>query len=154
MGLGGAAWLMTGGTSGFGGGAGGYLLAVAAAVIWASYSLLTKRLGDFPTSAVALFCLASAALALLCHLLLEPRTAIATADVPYLIAVGLGPLGASFYFWDRAMKDGDPRVIGALAYLTPLLSTSLVAATGGGRLTAHAAIAGVLIVGGAVVGRR
>ena len=38
-----------------------------------------------------------------------------------LIAVmGLGPLGAAFFLWDKALKLGDPRQIGILSYLTPL----------------------------------
>jgi len=67
---------------------------------------------------------------------------------------GLGPLGASFYLWDRAVKDGDPRVIATLAYLTPLLSTLWLTLFGGGRLTPASVAAAVLIVGGAVVGSR
>jgi drug/metabolite transporter (DMT)-like permease len=37
----------------------GYLAAARAAVVWASYSLLTKRLPPFPTTAVGSFCLLS-----------------------------------------------------------------------------------------------
>ena len=45
-------------------------------------------------------------------------------------------MGAAFFLWDRALKRGDPRVIGNLAYLTPLLSTLLLVALGPGTLTA------------------
>lgn len=61
-------------------------------------------------------------------------------------------MGAAFYLWDRALKDGDPRTIGTLAYLTPLLSTLLLAATGAGTLTPLTLAAGGLIVGGALLG--
>jgi drug/metabolite transporter (DMT)-like permease len=74
------------------------------------------------------------------------------AEVPFLLLLGLGPMGAAFYLWDRALKDGDPRVVGTLAYLTPLLSTVLVATFGGGRLGSTSLGAMGLIVGGAVVG--
>jgi hypothetical protein len=48
-----------------------------------------------------------------------------------LAALGLGPMGTAFYLWDYAMKRGDPRVVGTLAYATPVLSTALLAlATG------------------------
>jgi len=155
MGFGGAALLVTGGKLGFSReGALGYLLALAAAVIWSTYSLLTKRIGDFPTSAVATFCLASGLLSLACHAIFEPRYVPAAADLPYLLLIGLGPMGAAFYLWDRAMKGGDPRVIGTLAYLTPLLSTFLIAASGEGRVTWVSLVAMALIVGGAVVGTR
>lgn len=130
----------------------GFLLAALAALIWSTYSLLTKRLGHVPTSAVSVSCLASGALSLACHALLEPAWRPAAAEVPALLLIGLGPMGAAFYLWDRALKDGDPRAIGTLAYLTPLLSTLLLAATGSGRVTPLALAAGGLIVGGAVLG--
>ncbi len=130
----------------------GYALAMAAAFIWSTYSLLTKRFGGFPTATVAWFCLLSGLLSLACHAAFEPRADIAPADWPALLLVGLGPMGASFYLWDRAMKDGDPRAIGTLSYLTPLLSTLWIAALGEGRVGATTAAAGALIVGGAAVG--
>jgi drug/metabolite transporter (DMT)-like permease len=153
LGFGGAALLVTGEGVGFTGGATpGYLLAIAAALVWSTYSLLTKRIGSFPTSTIATFCAVSGALSLACHALFEPRYVPTLADAPYLLAIGVGPMGAAFYLWDRAMKDGDPRVIGTLAYLAPLLSTALIAAFGEGRTGARAALAAALIVAGAVVG--
>lgn len=154
LGFSGAALLVAGsGRLGFPAGAlPGYALAVAGALIWSVYSLLTKRFGGFPTSTVSVFCLVSGLLSLLCHAALEPRHVPTPSEVPFLLFMGLGPMGASFYLWDRALKDGDPRVIGTLAYLTPLCSTALIAALGEGRLTASSAAAGVLIVGGALIG--
>ena len=155
MGFGGAALLVTGGRLGFSTeGIAGYLFALAAAFIWSTYSLLTKRLGDFPTSAVATFCLVSGLLSLACHALFEPGYVPTAAELPWLLLIGFGPMGAAFYLWDRAMKGGDPRVIGTLAYLAPLLSTFLIAASGEGRVGWPSLAALALIVGGAVVGTR
>jgi drug/metabolite transporter (DMT)-like permease len=132
----------------------GYAMAAGSALVWATYSLASRRLGAIPTAAVGGYCLASGAAALLCHALLEPRFVPSTADAPYLVLLGLGPMGAAFYLWDYAMKHGDPRAIGALAYLTPMFSTLLLVATGHGAL-APAALAGMLlIIGGAVIGAR
>jgi drug/metabolite transporter (DMT)-like permease len=153
LGFAGAALLVTGGRLGFQAASlPGHLLAIAAAIIWSTYSLLTKRVARFPTSAVASFCLASGLLALACHAALEPRYVPGAAELPWLVLIGVGPMGAAFYLWDRAMKDGDARVVGTLAYLTPLLSTLLVAVTGQGRLGPLSLAAMALIIGGAVVG--
>jgi drug/metabolite transporter (DMT)-like permease len=152
LGFAGAALLVTGGRLGFSGSPAGYALALAAAVIWSTYSLLTRRLGGFRTSAISTFCVVSGALSLLCHAAFEPRYHPALADLPWLLAIGIGPMGAAFYLWDRALKDGDPRVVGTLSYLTPLLSTALIAALGEGRVGASAAVAGAMIVGGALLG--
>jgi drug/metabolite transporter (DMT)-like permease len=153
LGFGGAALLVTGGRWSLDAkGLPGYSLALAAAVIWSTYSLLTKRVRRFPTSAIATFCLASGILALACHAALEPRYVPRASDVAWLVPLGLGPMGVAFYLWDRAMKDGDPRVIGTLAYVTPMLSTLLIAAAGEGRLGPLSASAMALIVGGAALG--
>lgn len=134
----------------------GYIIMAGAALTWAVYSLLTKRLPRFPTAAVGGFCLLSGLLSLAAFALtirsdvgLPPWT---LADVFSLIALGLGPMGGAFYAWDAALKRGDSRIIGSLAYLTPLFSTLILVAVGGKPLSWTAAAAMVLIVGGAVVG--
>ena len=159
LGLAGAALVITGGRFSLDlAHLSGYLFAVAAAFVWATYSLLTKRVPPFATGAVGGFCLASGLIALAIHALerlAHPGAApvpVSPGDWLFLVLLGLGPMGMAFYSWDAAMKRGDPRVIGALAYLTPLLSTLLLVLAGGRRLTALSACAMGLIVAGAVVG--
>ncbi len=133
----------------------GYALAGGAALTWAVYSLLTKRLPPFPTQAVGGFCLLSGLLSLAIFSLNPGGFRLASlrpVEWLALLAAGLGPMGAAFYAWDAALKRGDPRVIGSLAYLTPLLSTLNLALFGGRRLTGVSALAMLLIVGGALVG--
>jgi drug/metabolite transporter (DMT)-like permease len=130
----------------------GLLLALAAAVIWSSYSVLTRRLRGLSSAVVSQFCLVSGALALATHAAIERHVALSAHDVAVLVALGLGPMGAAFYTWDAALKRGDPRTIGALAYLTPLLSTACLVLVGGRRFTPVAAVAMVLIIAGAVLG--
>jgi drug/metabolite transporter (DMT)-like permease len=132
----------------------GYLPALGSAFIWASYSLLTQRVAAFPTAAVGLFGLVSGLLSLACHLLLEPRVALAASDWLLLALMGLGPLGAAFFLWDRALKLGDARHIGVLSYLTPLASTALLLLVTGRGLRWNIALAAALIIGGAVLGTR
>ena len=135
----------------------GYLLAVGAALVWSSYSLLLKRVPPFPTGAVGGISLASGLLALGLHALEVhahpgPPLALTGRDWLFLVILGLGPMGAAFYTWDAAMKRGDPRVIGALAYLTPLLSTLMLVTFGSQRLTPLSGCAMGLIVAGAGAG--
>lgn len=130
----------------------GYVAALASAWVWASYSLLTKRVAHFPTSAIGLFGLVSGVLSLLCHVWLEPAVSLTLRDAGLLALLGLGPLGAAFFLWDAALKRGDPRRIGVLSYLTPLASTLLLVGTSGRPLTPAIGIAALLIVGAAGVG--
>ena len=131
----------------------GYAFALASAFTWATYSLLTRRFSHFPTGYVAWFCLASGAASLACHFLFEPRYVPSVAEMPWLLALGVGPMGAAFYLWDRALKRGDPRALGNLAYVTPLLSTLVLVLTGAGTLPLVALAAMALILAGAWLGR-
>lgn len=130
----------------------GYLMALAAAFVWAGYSLLSKRFVTMSTASVGLFCLISGALAILLHLLTEPVFSLNLGDGWRLLLLGLGPMGLAFYTWDAGLKRGDPRVIGTLSYMTPLLSTLLLAWCTGRALSREVLLAMLLIVGGAVIG--
>jgi drug/metabolite transporter (DMT)-like permease len=132
----------------------GYLLALGSALIWACYSLLTRRVPPFPTVAVGLFGLVSGILSLLCHAVLEPATALGARDWMLLILAGLGPLGTAFLLWDKALKLGDPRQIGILSYLTPLSSTAVLMLTGAGPFSWSIALAAAMIISAAILGTR
>jgi drug/metabolite transporter (DMT)-like permease len=159
LGFAGAAAAILGAGGGTGGGATftlywGFLPALASAFVWASYSLGTKRVAAFPTSAIGLFGLVSGVLSLICHALLEPSVALSARDWLLLVLCGLGPLGAAFFVWDMALKRGDARQIGILSYITPLGSTALLLLVTGRPLTWTIVLAAVLIISAAVMGTR
>jgi drug/metabolite transporter (DMT)-like permease len=134
----------------------GYSAALGAAFIWAVYSLLTKRLPPFPTSSIGAFCLLSGILSLGIYFL-DGGTVFALKDIQpvqwiFLVLVGIGPMGAAFFLWDAALKKGDSRTIGSLAYITPLLSTMNLIIFAGQRLTALTFLAMLLIIAGAAIG--
>ncbi len=133
----------------------GLIAAFVAAFVWATYSVLSRKLKSVPTDAVAGFCLATALLAALVHGLVEvtvwPET---MAQWLAIIALGVGPVGAAFYAWDIGMKRGDIRVLGAASYATPLLSTAFLILAGFAKPSANIAIAAVLIAGGGLIAAR
>jgi drug/metabolite transporter (DMT)-like permease len=141
------------GTSG-GGWSWGYVAALGSAFIWSSYSLLTRRVGTFPTAAIGLFGIVSGLLSLACHAALETPVQLDARDWALIAVMGLGPLGAAFFLWDKALKLGDPRQIGILSYITPLASTLLLMLATGRPFTWSIALAAVLIIGAAVAGTR
>ena len=154
LGFGGAAIAIAGGRELSGTLAWGYLPALAAAFIWATYSLLTKRVAAFPTTAIGLFGLVSGVLSLLCHVVLEPAASLQARDWALLAVLGLGPLGASFFLWDKALKLGDARHIGILSYITPLASTALLLLVSGRPFSWSIAISTAMIISAAVMGMR
>ena len=134
----------------------GYAFALACAVIWSSYSVLSRRVGSLgergvPTRAVGGFCAATAALALVCHLLFETTVWPVGWQWAAIVALGLGPVGAAFYVWDYGVKRGNIQTLGVLAYGAPLLSTLLLVAVGLAEPSWTLAAACALIVGGAVI---
>ena len=156
LGFAGAAVAILGARTGSAGGgwAWGYLPALGSAFIWASYSLLTQRVPAFPTAAIGLFGLVSGLLSLLCHWALEPSVAVSARDWALIAVMGLGPLGASFFLWDKALKLGDARQIGILSYVTPLGSTALLMLVSGRALTWSIGLAAAMIIGAALLGTR
>ena len=138
--------------------AAGYAFALACAVIWSSYSVLSRRVGAragarASTRAVAGFCAATAALALLCHWLFETTVWPVGWQWAAVVGLGLGPVGAAFYVWDYGVKRGNIQTLGVLAYGAPLLSTLLLVAVGLAEPSWTLAAACVLIVGGAAIAR-
>lgn len=134
--------------------AAGYAAALAAAFIWAGYSVLSRRFRGAPTDAVGGFCGVTAILAAIAHVMFE--TTRWPEGVAWLViaAMGLGPVGAAFYLWDFGMKRGDIKALGALSYSTPLLSTLLLIAFGPAAFEPRLAGAALLIVGGAALASR
>ncbi|MFT4275613.1 MAG: EamA family transporter [Rhodopseudomonas sp.] len=130
----------------------GLAAAFVAAFVWASYSVLSRRLSAVPTDAVAGFCFVTAVLAALVHAVIEttiwPDTVLQWLAI---IGLGIGPVGAAFYAWDIGMKRGDIRVLGAASYATPLLSTAFLIMAGYARPTTALALAALLIAGGGLL---
>src|SRR3990167_3801583 len=133
----------------------GYALALGCAFTWALYSVLSRRFGETPTDAIAAFCAVSALLSLLCHLAFE-RTVWPASTSAWLavLALGLGPAGSAFYFWDHAVKRGDIRALGALSYATPILSTALLIVCGLAAPTRALLLAALLVTTGAALASR
>jgi drug/metabolite transporter (DMT)-like permease len=130
----------------------GHALAFACSIIWAGYSVLSRRFGNVSTDVVAGFCLVTALLSGLFHLMFEttvwPADALQWAAV---LGLGLLPVGAAFYSWDYGVKHGDIMVLGAASYASPLLSTLVLVVAGFAPFTWPVVAACLLITLGAVI---
>lgn len=129
--------------------AAGYLLALLAAVFWAGYSVLSRRVATVPTDAVTGFCLATSALSFAAHLALESTVMPRGSEWLAIAGLGLGPVGLAFFLWDIGVKRGDLPVLGAASYAAPLLSTLVLIGAGRAEPTWTVAIACLLITCGA-----
>lgn len=129
----------------------GYLYALLAALIWSSYSVISKTLSHIPTYAVTGFCLITAILATLAHLIFETTVVPTFTQLLASIMLGLGPVGGAFYLWDFALKNGDIKILGSLAYLAPLLSTISLIVVGIAVMNIYIALACFFIIIGSIV---
>jgi drug/metabolite transporter (DMT)-like permease len=133
---------------------GGYLLALACAVIWAAYSVNSRRYRAVPTMLTGAFCGVTALLSLACHLLFERTVMPSPAAWAAIAALGLGPVGLAFFAWDYGVKRGNIKVLGALSYLAPLLSSALLIAFGQAQFHIRILVACAFIITGSVVASR
>lgn len=133
----------------------GYLVALACAVIWSSYSVLSRLVRSVPTDAVGWFCGVTALMALVCHVMWED-TVWPRGFAPWLgvVGLGLGPVGIAFFTWDYGVKHGNLQLLGTLAYSAPLISVLLLIFAGYGDATVAVFGAGMLIVVGSYVAGR
>ena len=132
--------------------AAGYLSAALCAIIWSSYSIMSRRLASVPSDAVTGFCAISCLLALVAHLLLEQTTwPDTTLQWLAVIGLGLGPVGLAFYAWDYGVKKGNIQVLGAASYAAPVLSTFALIGAGIAAFNWTIAAATLLVTLGALI---
>lgn len=144
-----------GGSIELSGSAWGYVAAAAAALVWSSYSVLSRFFAAVPSTAVMGSCALTMLGAFVFHCTLETTVWPDTlASWLAIFALGLGPVGMAFYLWDEGMKHGDIRLLGVAAYATPLLSTVILAVTGLGTATPAVWMAAILIMAGALLASR
>jgi drug/metabolite transporter (DMT)-like permease len=90
-------------------------------------------------------------MSLVCHLLFEQTVLPApTAWLPIAL-LGLGPVGLAFFAWDYGVKHGNIKVLGALSYIAPLLSSVLLIVFGQGAFHVRILLACLCIIAGSVV---
>jgi len=132
----------------------GYALALLGAITWAAYSVGSRRFGAVPTISVAVFCAITSALSVIAHFIFEVTITPELTAWLAIVALGLGPVGAAFFFWDIGVKHGDIQVLGVLSYAAPVLSTGVLVVFGVSPATLGLVIATILITGGAALAAR
>jgi drug/metabolite transporter (DMT)-like permease len=130
----------------------GYAVAFCCAFVWSGYSVLSRLFPRVPSVAVSGFCIVTAILAALCHLVFEQT--VWPEDLAQWFAVlllGIGPVGLAFYVWDIGVKHGDIRLLGVASYAAPLLSTLFLVIAGFAPAHATLGVAALLIAGGGLL---
>lgn len=129
----------------------GYVYAFLCAIIWSSYSVISRTFAHVPTSVVGGFCGVVALLAWALHFTFETTIFPSYLELLASIMLGLGPVGGAFFVWDVGMKKGDIKLLGSLSYATPLFSTLLLIIFGFAYSNTIIWIACLLIIIGSIV---
>ena len=149
--FGGAALLVWGAGSG-GAPIAALALAFFAALTWSGYSVVSRRLGNVPSESVTVFCLATAVLSALAHLMLETTVwPQGSQGWAFIAALGVFPVGLAFFTWDIGMKKGDIQLLGVASFAAPLLSTLALVASGMTPARPVLILSALLIAAGAAV---
>jgi drug/metabolite transporter (DMT)-like permease len=105
-----------------------YALATAAAVLWALYSVLARRLaGEAEAGAVPLFAAASGAvLGVMALVWPEAKEARWSPQaVGELAFMAVLTVLVAYSFWDAAMRRGNATLVASASYAIPLVSTGI-----------------------------
>jgi len=129
-----------------------YLLALVAALSWAFYSTLSRRLGG-EGGAMPLFLLASGALLGLVRLTVTETTTWSWNAVFVLAYAAICPSLLAYTFWDFAMRKGRIVFVAAMSYLTPILSVAFTSVYLSVRVTWTLWTACVMVVAGAAISK-
>ncbi len=130
----------------------GYVLALSAAFIWATYSLLIKR-HPFPKAEfIGGICGACAVSSLLFHYLLENTVSVIPTQLFPIALIGIGPLGLAYYCWNYGAQYGDIRTLSILSFLGHFLTISLLVLVGKAHFTPMLITACSLIISSALIG--
>ena len=103
-----------------------YGLALVGAIVWALYSVLSRRwAGGAEGGGVPLFTLAAGLVLLAIRPAFHETSHWSWQAAGELAFMAVFPVMLAYTFWDRAMRLGNVTLVAAMSYLTPLLSTVL-----------------------------
>ena len=109
----------------------GYSAAFAAALAWVFYSLYTRHHRALPLEMNGMWCGLAALGCFALHGLFEsPAPAISLYQWGLLTFIGVGILSLSLFLWATGMRHGHLNVLSVMAYMTPIISVSMLVLCG------------------------
>ncbi len=133
----------------------GYLCAAGCALIWSSYTTLSRYYKEISTDAVCGFCFATSLLAALFHFAFETtQWPVSASGWWSLFLIGLLPTGLAFYAWDIGVKKGNLLFLSLVSYVTRIASSIYLWVLGFSQMTQGAALGIALVTIGAALASR
>lgn len=129
----------------------GYFFAFLAALIWSAYTIINRWYQDMPTEMVGMFCGVGAIICLVIHGGFETWVMPTFAQSLWVGLLGLSS-GVAYLFWTYATQKGNIKLLGVLAYFTPIISMGLLVSSGKEPMSVVLVFACVLVIAGVIVG--
>jgi len=129
----------------------GYLFALAAAVIWSLYTIISRWYSDTPIEMVGMYCGIGAVLLFGLHCQFETWVTPTWSEVSMVVLLGLSS-GVAYLLWTYGTQKGNLKLLGVLAYFTPIISMTLLVVSGKEPMSFVLVFACMLVVSGVVVG--
>lgn len=130
----------------------GYALAFLCAIVWSSYTVISRGFKKAPSEIVGFYGLAGSLIALSLHLILEETVAPSLSQWCVLSVMGFGITGVAYYFWDKGIKKGNFQLLSILSYTNPILSIMWLCVFSLGELHSIIAVSTLMIMWGAFWG--
>lgn len=108
----------------------GYLAGLGSAGCMAVYTLGAGRIGTTTRTSLLIPATLAGAAAAAVLTVLSGSPAPSATGVAAAVYIGLGPMAAGYALWTQAMANAGVERLSPLGYATPLLSTTLLLATG------------------------
>nr|WP_255772003.1 MULTISPECIES: DMT family transporter [Halorhodospira] len=129
-----------------------YVFGVISGCAWAAFSVYLTQAGSIPFRGYARMFAQAALIAVVLQLLLgESVSAPQGTDWLAAALIGVGPYGIAFMTWGLALRKGPTGLLGVLTYMVPVISAVLLVLTGFTEPEPALLIAGLAVVGGALL---
>lgn len=129
----------------------GYIFAFTAAIIWSLYTLINRCFEETPIEMVGMYCGIGAVLSLVLHFHFESWVLPSFKDGCLVGILGLSS-GVAYLLWSYGTQKGNLKLLGVLAYFTPILSMGLLVFSGKEPLSYALIFACILVVVSVVIG--
>lgn len=129
----------------------GYLFALIAAIIWSFYTIATRYFQDVPTEMVGMYCGIGALVSIILHCSFETWVTPTLKEGLMVALLGLSS-GFAYLLWTYGTQKGNLKMLGVLAYFTPVASMALLVMSGKEPMSSALIIACGLVVLGVIVG--
>lgn len=129
----------------------GYLFAFTAALIWSTYTIISRYYKDTPSEMVGMYCGIGAIVTLVLHSQFETWVTPTAFEGVMVALLGLSS-GVAYWLWTYGTQKGNIKLLGVLAYFTPVISMGLLVLCGKEPMSFALVCACVLVVSGVIVG--